>query len=231
MSKVKTGISGFDGLLKGGFPQNKTILLSGTPGTCKTIFGLQYIYNGVTQFSEKGLYISFEESKESLLSQAKQFGWDFSKTNRAKIISYPVNSITANTVNEIIDLVKKFKAKRVVIDSVSALSLNSPTTFSKVTELTDIAIKRFMYHFINDLKLNVDATTLLIAQSNDDNLVSRDSVSEFVCDGIVLIYYESMGGAFSRSIQIRKMREADHDDDIYPLEVSGNGLVVHKEES
>jgi len=53
--KVKTGIKGFDTLVEGGLPKGKIILLSGTPGTCKTIFALQFLHNGAVKFNEKGV--------------------------------------------------------------------------------------------------------------------------------------------------------------------------------
>ena len=230
MDKVKTGIKGFDKLVEGGFPRGKIILLSGTPGTCKTIFALQFLYNGATQFNEKGLYISFEERMQNLKNQALQFGWDFDKLEKEKkveIISLPAKSIKETTASEIIKLAVKNKISRLVIDSLSALSINTPTTYSKVTELTDISIKRFMYSFINDLRdVKNGATSLLISQTTDGQL-SRDGISEFICDGIVHINYESLGGKYSRTLTIRKMRETKNDEDIHAVEISHKGLVIH----
>lgn len=230
MGKVKTGIKGFDKLVGGGFPKGKIILLSGTPGTCKTIFALQFLYNGATMFNEKGLYISFEERAESLKNQAKQFGWDFDKLERKKkikIISIPANSIREKTAKEIIELANEKKYKRIVVDSLSALSINTPTTYSKVTDLTEIAIKRFMYGFVNDLRdVDNDVTSLLISQTTDGQL-SRDTVSEFICDGIIHINYETLGGNYSRTLIIRKMRETKNDEDVHPIEITKKGIVVH----
>lgn len=230
MERVKTGIKGFDKLVEGGFPKGKIVLLSGTPGTSKTIFALQFLYNGATRFNENGLYVSFEEREQSLKSQALQFGWDFGrleKSNKARIVSIPANGIKEATAFEIISMAKKNSVKRLVIDSLSTLSINTPTTYSKVTDLTEISIKRFMYTFINDLRdAGSDVTTLLISQTADGQL-SRDTVSEFICDGIVLIKYESIGGEYSRNLSVRKMRETDNDEDIHPLEIGKNGIVVH----
>jgi len=120
MDRVKTGIKGFDKLVEGGFPKGKIVLLSGTPGTSKTIFALQFLYNGATQFNENGLYVSFEEREQSLKSQALQFGWEFDKlekANKVKILSIPANSIKETTAFEIISLAKKNSVKRLVIDS------------------------------------------------------------------------------------------------------------------
>ncbi len=230
MDKVKTGIRGFDKLIEGGFPKGKIILLSGTPGTCKTIFALQFLYNGAIQFNEKGLYISFEERAQSLKNQALQFGWDFNKLekeNKVKIISIPAKNIKETTALEIINMADRNNIKRLVIDSLSALSINTPTTYSKITDLTEISIKRFMYQFINDLReVKNGVTSLLISQTTDGQL-SRDGISEFICDGIVHVNYETLGGKYSRTLIIRKMRETKNDEDIHPLEISKQGLIVH----
>lgn len=229
--KVKTGIKGFDKLIEGGFPRGKIILLSGTPGTCKTIFALQFLYNGATLFNEKGLYISFEEKVQSLKNQALQFGWDFDRLEKEKkveIISLPVKSIKETTASEIIKMARENKFSRLIIDSLSALSINTPTTYSKVTELTEISIKRFMYSFINDLRdIKNGATSLLISQTTDGQL-SRDGVSEFICDGIVHVGYESLGGKYSRTMTIRKMRETKNNEDIHAVEIGTKGLIIHE---
>jgi len=231
MERVKTGIKGFDNLLEGGFPRGKIVLLSGTPGTCKTIFALQYLYNGATEFNEKGIYVSFEERDSSLKNQAKQFGWDFDrleKTGMVKIISISPKEIKESTASEILKIAGQNKIKRLVIDSLSALSINTPTTFSKVSDITDISIKRFMYLFINELRdAKNEITSLLVSQTTNGQL-SRDTVSEFICDGILHINYETLGGKYSRTLKIRKMRETGHDEDIHPIEVTPKGLVLHK---
>jgi KaiC/GvpD/RAD55 family RecA-like ATPase len=226
--KIKTNIKGFDNLLEGGFPKGRNILLSGTPGTGKTIFALQYLYNGAKDFNEKGLYVTFEEGAEDLKKQAKLFGWDLEKLekqSKIKILGISPGDIKESTARDIVKIIERNKYERLVIDSLSALAINTPNTFGAVTEITEIFIKRFMYHFINDLQ-GTHATTLLISQTQKGQL-SSDEVSEFICDGVIHIKYESLGGEFSRHLHIRKMRETKNDEDIHPLEITKKGIVIH----
>ena len=229
-NKTKTGIKGFDELIDGGFPKGSAILLTGTPGTGKTIFALEYLYNGASKFNENGLYVTFEEKKSNLKAQAKQFGWNLDRMEKKggiKILEIPTSSISKNTVKEVMERVKKMKAKRLIIDSLATLSINIPTTYANVNEMNEYTIKRFVYSFIDELKELKDTTTLLISQTFDEKQLSRDTVSEFICDGIVYIIYESMGGEFSRSLMVRKMRQVKNDDDIHPLEIGKKGIIVH----
>lgn len=230
VEKTATGIKGFDKLVQGGLLRGKTILLSGTPGTGKTIFALQYLYNGATMFNEPGVYITFEERVDALKSQARQFGWDFDrleKEKKVRLLNIPVTTLNKNTVSSIIEIAKEFNAKRLVIDSLSTLSINTPSVLANVADRGELAVKKFIYSFIDSLRQLDSTTTLLISQNASEGSFSNDSVSEFISDGVIHFIYESMGGEFSRSIVIRKMREIKNDDDLHPVEISKKGIVVH----
>ncbi|MBN1385669.1 hypothetical protein JW968_01700 [Candidatus Woesearchaeota archaeon] len=245
--RIPTGIQGFDELVQGGFPRGSSILYTGTPGTGKSIFGMQFIYNGALKFKEKGAYVTFEETADEIKEQATMFGWDFDKLEKAgkvKIISIPARQITDTTSTEIINLVKKDGYKRLVIDSLSTLSINAPiynvmgdvrvkdvvgdNVFFSPPVVGDVLIKKFIYGFIDDLKSMKDVTTICISETpKESEYLSRDTISEFLCDGVIVVSFESLGGAYSRSLLVRKLRRTKNDEDIHPVEISEKGLVVH----
>lgn len=230
MEKIKTGINGFDELIQGGFPKGKTILLSGTPGTGKTIFALEYLYNGAKKFNEKGIYFAFEEKESDLKNQALQFGWNFDKLEnerKVRIIHIPPSGLSKNTVKDIIEIAQKNKVSRLVIDSISTLSISAPLISETSMPAGELLIRRFIYSFINHLKLLKDTTSVIISHNVSKNSLSGNTISEFLCDGVISISYESLGGNYSRGLTVRKMREIKNDEDIHPLEISKNGIVVH----
>ncbi|MFB6310933.1 MAG: ATPase domain-containing protein, partial [Salinirussus sp.] len=73
---TKTGIDGLDDILNGGIARHSTTLISGNPGAGKSIFGLQYIYNGVEEFDENGIYLTFEENAKDLQEAAESVGFE-----------------------------------------------------------------------------------------------------------------------------------------------------------
>jgi len=77
MERVKTGIKGLDDMLGGGFLVETANMVEGAPGTGKTTLGMQFIYNGITQFNEPGLIMTFEEFPQQYYRDAETFGWDF----------------------------------------------------------------------------------------------------------------------------------------------------------
>ncbi|MFH1470600.1 MAG: ATPase domain-containing protein, partial [Candidatus Micrarchaeota archaeon] len=206
---VKTGVDGLDDMLGGGIPKGNVVLLSGQAGTGKTIFSLQYLYNGSSNFKEKGLYITFEETREDILEQAKHFGWDFEELEKAGMIKILTFSITKHqdlvTINKIIrDTVNEHKPKRLVFDSISAftvwaeirsgLELLESMGFSHPQEagympsgegVTRAAIAETM----RNIK-EMDLTALIVSELPEKtDFLSRDTISEFLADGVITLNY------------------------------------------
>ena len=75
LSKLPTGIHGFDELSRGGLPQNRTTLVMGRAGSGKTVFSLQSLVNAARQRREPGIFVSFEESTRQIIENAAAFDW------------------------------------------------------------------------------------------------------------------------------------------------------------
>jgi KaiC/GvpD/RAD55 family RecA-like ATPase len=227
MERIKTGIKGFDALIEGGIPQGSNVMLCGTAGCGKTLFALEFMYNGASKFNEKSLFVTFEEDLEGIYEQARQFNWDFMKYQQRgllSIINIPPTEITNNTINDILQIAAEKRISRLVIDSLSTLSLYVPNNTGKADHNS---IGRFLHSFIGRLKSTRQVTSLIINQSPDEKSLSKDNISEFICDGVIHLVFESMGGEYSRSLLVRKMRRTKNDEDIHPLEISAKGLIVH----
>jgi len=224
VNRVRSHIEGFDELISGGFPKGACILLNGDPGSGKTIYSLQYLINGACLESEVGIYFTFEEKRDALIMQASQFGWDLQELEKKgliKIVSIGVDSIDKDTVNEIMEIIKNLKAKRVVIDSISTLSF---LVQSVENYLSEFEITKFLYTFVAKFKEISEVTSLFISQKNSIGSLS----SEFICDGIISLESESLGGNYSRNLTVKKMRSTKNNDELHPFEiVDREGIKVH----
>jgi circadian clock protein KaiC len=198
MERIKTGVKGLDELIDGGFPKGHSVLLAGAPGTGKTILSLQYLYKGSKEFKENGLYVSIEESPNKLKKYAKEFGWnDIEKLEKSKKLNF-LRVLPSERKFDIIDqvrqIVKEKNIKRMVIDSLSAIYL----AFEDITQ--------FVYSFVNLIEeLNITTIFITDSPSNGDAL-TKDGVSEFVCDGVILVQLNDMSKQVNRTISIKKMR-------------------------
>ncbi|MDY6769414.1 MAG: ATPase domain-containing protein [Candidatus Nanohaloarchaea archaeon] len=222
--RIRTGIEGMDDLLNGGIPRTNTVLLAGPAGSGKTTFAMEYLYRGATEYDQEGLFVSFEEDKEELLENIP-FDWDMrSLVDEGKI---SIVKYDPYQYEDIIDLirtnVKQGDVERVVVDSVTALSLY-------VENVKDV--RKLILDMNEELKKQ-DATTIYTGEIKSDqpDQISRFGVEAFIADGVITLMLGEQGAELTNQILIWKMRGTDHDRKIHPFEFKADGLKVYAEET
>jgi KaiC/GvpD/RAD55 family RecA-like ATPase len=223
LERTKTGMEGLDEIMNGGVPKGQLVLLSGTCGTGKTTICSQFIYNGLTKYNENGVYLSFEEMPENIKNNLKQFGWDFSKFEKEKRFSFI--KYDPYHIEEIFDIlessVRSINAKRVVIDSISALGIY----------VRDKAELRRMIFNLSTVLRKLGCTAIIVSEIVPGTSgISRYGVEEFVTDSVVVLYYERDEFTFNRAIQVWKMSGSDHSKKLHPYKITNKGVTVQPEE-
>ncbi len=225
MEKVKTGLDGLDEMLFGGIPKGSTVVVMGSFGTGKTTFGLQFLNQGLAE-GEKGVYISLEEDRESILADAEAHGWDLrSKLNEKQLEIVKLEPTDAKVTiqrikSELPEFIKKFGASRIVVDSVSLLNLLFDTDHDRRTNLFNLS----------QMIKKTGATLIMTAEVKDDNpFASRDGLIEYVADGVISLRYLEMQSRneLMLSLRIIKMRRTEHSRKITPYSITNKGLEVH----
>ena len=218
VNRVKTGIKGFDEMLGGGFLPQTANLIEGAPGTGKTTLGMQFIYNGIVEYDEPGLIITFEEFPQQYYYDAASFGWDFAKLEQEgmlKIImtSPEVSRGDLESVGGLIETqVAQMGVRRVLIDSM--------THFERLTQ-NPVELRQLEYGFINALKRE-GLTSLLTKESPAllGEAPEGDSEIAFVVDSYCILRYVEIDAAISKAALILKMRGSDHAKDIRQYEIA-----------
>ncbi|MBI2673277.1 hypothetical protein HYX19_03385 [Candidatus Woesearchaeota archaeon] len=225
--RVLTGIPGLDGVMGGGFEKGSVNMIGGGPGSGKSIFAMQFIVNGIEKFNESGLYVTFEENKEELYKHMQPFGWNlekYEKQGKLTILEY-----TPEQVKKLLDegggimetVVEKIKAKRLVIDSLTAFSL----LFDTVLLRREAALDLFK------MVSRWGCTTLLVIEQESEIERHRSNTIEFEVDGIVLLYYIRKGDIRERALEILKLRGSPHSAKLFPMKINNNGIVIYPEET
>ncbi|OYT52874.1 MAG: hypothetical protein B6U72_07310 [Candidatus Altiarchaeales archaeon ex4484_2] len=240
INRITTGITGLDKLVGGGFPKGYSILVSGAPGTGKSIFGLGYLYAGARE-DQKGIYISLLQKTSDLLDQAGMFGWNFrSYMGEGKIEMLEVDT-TQFDISKLLNAVKKGGYERVVIDSLSHISLHPipwqdiSITYSAIRDIEAIipdpkhplvASRILTETFLTKLK-KIGTTSIIISESGDIRNFEMDTLPESLTDGVLNLRYELTGPVKGRNLVIKKMRATKHSEVIHPIEfVEGLGIKV-----
>lgn len=242
MQRCKTGIPGLDIVISGGLPEHTLTLLSGTAGSGKSIFSLNFLINGATLFGERCLYISTEQSEEEIQKVASQFGWDLvdlENKNLLRVVYFKVLG-EDHFLKRIDEIVGTFKPKRIVIDSLTTLvdsllmselqkdeafsMIKVADTVSPIPRTEQVVTKIILYNLFNQLK-NYDATILLTSEIHEVNAISSDRVSEFVVDGVIVLTAAEGEEGF-RTVRVPKMRFTKQKRGIYNFEITDKGIVV-----
>lgn len=223
VERTPTDIPGLDELIEGGIPKGNLVVLTGDPGSGKTIFCLQYLYEGAKEHNETGIYISLEEKPEDLIRTADIFGWNFKPLiDKGKIIIQTVELYDFDKLRDgIEDLVAKHHATRLVIDP--------GVIFHLYFERELDARKRILSLGKVLKKLNV--STIITNESGSTPQAGLYGLEEYVADGVILLYHTRVENHFVRSIGILKMRETDISDKLRPVRITSKGIqVLPKEE-
>jgi KaiC/GvpD/RAD55 family RecA-like ATPase len=220
--RVKTGVEGLDQLMEGGLINRSVVLVSGKTGTGKTIFTSQFLYRGIMDYKENGIFVSTEETAADLLNDMNvSFGWDFLKLikeNRFRILQLEPDMME-RLPQFLKKLTKEVGAKRLVIDSASMFGLY----------LGDEYKTRKEFHNILREAKKLGLTTLVTAEVLEGSKgLSRFGVVEFIADGIISLMYIGLARKYKRALLIRKMRRTEHSDKIHPIDITENGMKIVK---
>jgi len=236
--RVPTGIPGFDELCGGGLLRDRTYLVSGAAGAGKTIFGLQYIYNGITKYGESGIYIATEERPDQVRENVKNFGWDFEvmeDEGKLAIIDACSTKIGIPSHEKYVD-VRPFDL-RSMMDQIIAIQdqIDAKRAFFDGTTSIGFYLQDPSKIRVELLKLSttlevLGLTSLMTCEVIDENMASRFGVETFVTEGTILMYYKRTNHVRVRSIEIAKMRGSDHSKGIHPYEITSEGIIVHPHE-
>jgi len=226
VNRCPSGIEGFDELIEGGFPRGSLSLITGTPGTAKTLFGLQFIVNGARDHKEKGMFISFDQTTENLCRQLGRFNYDLQKyidKGLVEIVELSNWTMSADDPysklmnKKFVARVSKFEPKRVVLDSISLV-----TQMAK----SNIDTRRAVREVSNIFKY-LKTTTLFTHERKASAMGDLEySIEEFLADGIVHLQLHLTEDFLDRFLSVIKMRETNQNTGIHKFTINEKGIYV-----
>lgn len=241
VERIPTGIKGFDELIEGGLPKGSVTLVAGTPGTGKSIFCSQIAYNNALK-GKKCLYLNLEQDEGKLEGQMRDFGLSVDKIKKnMKMLS--VDASNPDVIEYILAEIQKLTYDFIVLDSLDSISSN-PADISDLIKLGATSTNDMVSTMISGaptigrMKLkkifqaiSKSGATALVTSERVRNSpgITRDTISEFLCDTIILLYYLGVGSSEFRSMKIIKMRRSNHEKGYIAFEIGKNGIELRKE--
>jgi circadian clock protein KaiC len=228
LQKAFTGIQGLDEITGGGLPSGRPTLVSGGAGSGKTMFGLEFLVRGATQYGEPGVFMSFEETIPDLTRNAASLGFDLGRMVADKKLFLDHVHISRSEVAEtgeydldglfirIADAVQRVGARRIVLDTIEALFGELPNPGILRAEI------RRLFGWLKERGL----TTVITAERDRPDKLTRHGIEEFVSDCVILLDHRIREEISTRRLRIVKYRGSTHGTNEYPFLIDEHGISV-----
>jgi circadian clock protein KaiC len=216
--RVSMGIPHLDEMLGGGLPAGYSLLVVGPSGCGKTILSTEFLAEGVRR-GEPGVIAAFEKSPSQLLGNKKLYSL-FLSGQVGVIDTRSLDLSIDETLHDLIKMINKMKAKRVVIDSLSGFELALAPEFSE-------DFRGSLYRMIAELT-SMGVTILMTSELEDRYTDLRFSPfgSAFLADAIVVQRYIETEGQFKRVLSVVKVRGSNHSKDIRLFDITDDGITI-----
>ena len=223
---VKTGVDGLDSILNGGIVKNAAVLISGNPGTGKSILGQQFLYEGVDQFDEGGIYLTFEETEEDIRQAAESIGFerwaDYVEEGRIKV--YDKRTLLregdfSSTLDRILGDLQAAEYDRLVLDSLTMFQL----FFDDEKEE-----RQYLLKFIDILKES-GLTSMMTTEQSAIFPETEIGLENFLTDGNIYLIQSPAGATSNRYVWVAKMRKQSIKNSMFPLEIDHGGIRIYEQ--
>ena len=228
LPKSATGIQGLDEITGGGLPTGRPTLVSGGAGAGKTMFGLEFLVRGATEYGEPGVFMSFEETLPDLIKNAASLGFHLDRLVAQKKLFLDHVFISRVEIAEtgeydldglfirIADAVQRVGAKRIVLDTIEALFGELPNPGILRAEI------RRLFAWLKEKGL----TTVITAERDRPDKLTRHGIEEFVSDCVILLDHRVIEESSTRRLRVVKYRGSTHGTNEFPFLIDEHGISV-----
>lgn len=227
LEKAPTGIEGFDEITFGGLPKGRPSLVCGSAGCGKTLFSMEFLVRGATQFGEPGVFVAFEESEEDLATNVASLGFDLDDLQARNLVRLDQVVVERSEIEETgeYDLEGLFIRLGFAIDSIGAKRVVLDTIETLFSGLSNAAVLR------NELQrlfrwLKDKGVTTVITGERGDGALTRQGLEEYVSDCVILLDHRVQNQVSTRRLRIVKYRGSVHGTNEYPFLIDRDGFSV-----
>jgi len=227
IEKAPSGIPGLDEITFGGLPASRPTLVSGGPGSGKTLLGVSFLVNGAEMFGEPGVLVTFEENAEELATDVRSLGYDLQKLVEQKKLLVDYVHVDRSEIEETgeYDLeglfvrlehaINQIGAKRVMLDTIETLFGGLKDTGILRAEL------RRLFRWLRDRKI-----TTVVTAERGEQMFTRQGLEEYITDAVIVLDHRVHEQISTRRIRVVKYRGSTHGTNEYPFLIDREGITV-----
>jgi circadian clock protein KaiC len=227
LAKIPTGIQGLDEITQGGLPKGRPTLICGEAGSGKTLFSIEFIVRGATEYNEPGVFVAFEEKSEELAMNVASLGYDLNKLIASKKIRIDHVHIDRSEIEETgeYDLEGLFIRLGHAIDSIGAKRVVLDTIENLFSGLSNEGILRAEIRRLFVWLKNKGVTAIITGERGEGKL-TRQGLEEYVSDCVILLDHRIQNQISTRRLHVVKYRGSVHGTNEYPFLIDNDGISV-----
>ena len=226
LQKCPTGIKGFDEITEGGLPKNRTTLVSGGAGSGKTLFGIDFLINGIIQFKEPGVFMSFEETEDELYTDVASLNLNLQELVLQNKILIEHVLLERKDIQEtdfnleglfvrLEHAIDSIGAKRVVLDSIESI-------FAGITDVGTLRLEiKRLFRWLKEKQV-----TAIVTGEPVQETYTRHGLEQYISDCIILLDNRVKEQIAIRRVRVIKYRGSKHGTNEYPFVIDKDGLSV-----
>lgn len=227
LNKSPTGIDGFDEITAGGLPSGRPTLVCGSAGCGKTLFSMEFLVRGATEYDEPGVFIAFEETASDLTENVRSLGFDLDDLIAQKKLDIDFIQLVRHEIDEAGDYdleglfvrlahaIDRIGAKHVVLDTLETLFSGLDNQAILRSEL------RRLFRWLKD-----KGVTAVITAERGDGMLTRQGLEEYVSDCVILLDHRVIEQVSTRRLRVVKYRGTTHGTNEYPFLIDEDGFNV-----
>jgi circadian clock protein KaiC len=225
--KTPTGITGLDEITDGGFPKGRPVLICGSAGCGKTLFAMQFLVKGITEFNEPGVFMSFEESSNDLSQNVKSLGFDLEKLKAENKLRVDHVHIERSEIEETgeYDLEGLFIRLNHAIDVIGAKRVVLDTIESLFAGMSNMGLLRSEIRRLFQWLKEKGVSAVITGEKGEKSL-TRHGLEEYVSDCVILLDFRVIDQLATRRLRIVKYRGSTHGTNEYPFLIDESGISV-----
>jgi len=227
LEKARAGIAGFDEITKGGVPKGRPTIICGGPGCGKTMFAVEFLVRGATQFGEPGVLMTFEETAAEMTKNVASLGFDLNDLSARKKLMMDYVRIEPAEIEETgtYDLEGLFIRLQYAVDSIGAKRVVLDTLEAVFSGFSNQALLRAeirrLFRWLKDRGL----TTIVTAERGEGTL-TRHGLEEYISDCVIFLDHRVAEQVSTRRMRVIKYRGSSHGADEYPFLIDEQGFSV-----
>jgi circadian clock protein KaiC len=225
-----TFIDGLDEHLGGGIPSGHLVLIQGPSGAMKSTVAYSILHHNVRAGNARGLYVSFEQARPSILYQMKGCGFKTEEVGEnlavldLALIRKSIGEITGSSWLEVFKMYVKSLRDQIgydfmVLDSITALSVVSKPKEPRVE----------LFRLFEWLKEH-GFTVLTVSEDIPPTVAGATGYEEVILsDGVIRLEMVPVNAVdWTRRLRVPKMRGVHHPLGYFDFEVKDGRVSATK---